>query len=119
MLIESVFFFHLSFQFVSLPALPPDETLEQGRNALRWLNLFLDFASFLVLCLRCFVFSAALRNLYLIAILVYLAPTMHKTANGCWPHCCCLPLYQPDEVPTANNERELFCYNVYMNLHFS
>ena len=51
----------LLFQFVSLLVLPPDEILEQGRNASRWLIPFLDLVSFL-LCLRCFVFSAALPN---------------------------------------------------------
>ena len=50
------------FQFVSLSVLTPNETLELGRNASRCLNPFLDFVSFFLLCLRRFVFSAALRN---------------------------------------------------------
>ena len=51
----------LVFQVVFLLVLVPDETLEQGQNVSWWLNPFLDFVFFL-LCLHCFVFSAALRN---------------------------------------------------------
>ena len=59
----------LIFQFVSLLVLPLDETIEQGRNASRWLNLFLDFVFFscvyAVLCFLPLFGSNILRSCFI------------------------------------------------------
>ena len=46
----------LVFWFVSLLVQPHDKTLEQDRNASRWFNLFLDFMSFLLLCIPVIIY---------------------------------------------------------------